>query len=80
MHMLIACVDSLSGFPEAINTCFPEAKIQLRIVDQGLIVLRVVTWKDYKAVTADLKRIYQSMTEQEASLELDQLAEQWDDK
>jgi len=79
-HMLIACVDGLSGFPEAINTCFPEAKIQLCIVHMVRNSLKFVPWKDYKAVTADLKRIYQSMTEQEANLELDQFAEQWDDK
>lgn len=79
-HILIACVDGLSGFPEAINTCFPEAKIQLCIVHMVRNSLKFVPWKDYKAVTADLKRIYQSMTEQEASMELDQFAERWDDK
>jgi len=79
-HFLIACVDGLSGFPEAINTCFPEAKIQLCIVHMVRNSLKFVPWKDYKAVTADLKRIYQSTTEQEASLELDQFADRWDDK
>ena len=42
--------------------------------------LKLVPWKDYKAVTADLKSIYPSITEQEASLELDRFSEKWDDK
>ena len=42
--------------------------------------MKFVPWKDYKAVTADLKCIYQSMTEQEASLELDRFSEKWDEK
>jgi len=42
--------------------------------------LRFVPWKDYKAVTKDLKMIYQSMTEEEGSLELDNFAKKWDDK
>jgi len=42
--------------------------------------LKLVPWKDYKAVTKDLKQIYQSMTEQEASLELERFAEKWDEK
>ena len=42
--------------------------------------LRYVSWKDYKSVTADLKKIYQSTTEEEALLALDQFAERWDDK
>ncbi len=79
-HMLITCVDGLSGFPDAINTVYPDAKIQLCIVHMVRNALRYVSWKDYKAVTAALKRIYKSATEQEASLELDNFAEAWDDK
>jgi len=79
-HMLIACVDGLKGFPDAINSTFPDAKIQLCIVHMVRNSLKLVPWKDYKAVTSDLKRIYQSITEQEASLELDHFSEKWDDK
>ena len=79
-HMLIACVDGLKGFPDAINATYPNAKIQLCIVHMVRNSLKFVPWKDYKAVTADLKRIYQSSTEQEASLELDYFADKWDDK
>jgi transposase-like protein len=79
-HMLIACVDGLKGFPDAISSTFPETKIQLCIVHMVRHSMKFVPWKDYKAVTADLKRIYQSITEQEASLELDSFAEKWDEK
>jgi putative transposase len=79
-HMLIACVDGLKGFPEAINSTFPETKIQLCIVHMVRNSVKFVPWKDYKELTADLKRIYQSVTEQEASLELDNFAEKWDEK
>ena len=79
-HMLIACVDGLKGFPEAINSTFPETKIQLCIVHMVRNSMKFVPWKDYKELTADLKRIYQSVTEQEASLELDNFAEKWDEK
>lgn len=77
---LICCVDGLTGFPDAINTVYPKAKIQLCIVHMVRNSLRFVSWKDYKAVTADLKRIYQSMTEEEARMELDEFANRWDEK
>ena len=79
-QILIACVDGLSGFPDAINTAFPQAKIQLCIVHMVRNSLKFVPWKDYKAVTADLKQIYSSATEQEGSLELDRFSETWDQK
>ncbi len=79
-QILIACVDGLSGFPDAVNTAFPDARLQLCIIHMVRNALKYVPWKDYKAVTADLKRIYQSTTEQEASLELDRFAETWDHK
>jgi putative transposase len=79
-HMLIACVDGLKGFPEAINSTLPKAKIQLCIVHMVRNSVKFVPWKDYKELTADLKRIYQSVTEQEASLELDSFSEKWDEK
>lgn len=77
---LICCVDGLSGFPEAINNVYPRAKIQLCIVHLVRHSLKFVSWKDYKGVTSDLKRIYQSMTEEEALLELEHFSEKWDSK
>ncbi len=59
-HILIACVDGLSGFPEAINTACPQARVQLCIVHMVRNSLKFVPWKDYKAVTADLKQISRS--------------------
>jgi transposase-like protein len=79
-QMLIACVDGLSGFPEAVEVVYPQAKVQLCIIHQVRNSLRYVSWKDYKAVTADLKSIYRSATEDEARLELEKFAEKWDEK
>jgi len=76
--ILIACVDGLKGFPDAINTVFPQTQIQLCIVHMVRNSLRYVSWKDYKAVTADLKRVYRAATEDEALLELDRFGEAWD--
>ena len=64
--ILIACVDGLKGFPDAINTVFPNTQIQLCIVHMVRNSMKYVPWKDYKPVAADLKRIYQSVTEEEA--------------
>ena len=78
--ILIACVDGLKGFPGAIQTVFPQTQIQLCIVHQVRNSIKFVPWKDYKPVTADLKRIYQSVTEEEALVALDQFSACWDDK
>jgi putative transposase len=78
--ILIACVDGLKGFPDAIQAVFPQTQIQLCIVHMVRNSVKYVPWKDYKPVTADLKRIYQSVTEEEALLALDQFADRWDDK
>lgn len=75
--ILIACVDGLTGFPEAIETEFPQTKIQLCIVHMVRNSLRYVSWKDYKAVTGDLKRIYRAPTEAEALRQLEAFAERW---
>ena len=79
-QILIACVDGLSGFPDAINTAFPDAKIQLCIIHMVRNSMKYVVWKDYKAVTAGLKRIYQSPTEEVARSERDSFAQVWDEK
>ena len=76
--ILIACVDGLKGFPDAINTVFPQTNIQLCIVHMLRNSLKYVSWKDYKAVTADLKRVYRSATEDEALLELERFGDAWD--
>ncbi|WP_373085933.1 IS256 family transposase [Sneathiella sp.] len=78
--ILIACVDGLKGFPDAINTAFPQTQVQLCIVHMVRNSVKYVPWKDYKAVTADLKRIYRAINEEEALRALDQFADRWDDK
>ena len=76
--ILIACVDGLKGFPDAINAVYPDTHIQLCIVHMVRNSLKYVAWKDYKAVTSDLKSIYQSATEDEAQLELERFSATWD--
>jgi len=78
--ILIACVDGLKGFPDAINTVYPNTRIQLCIVHMVRNSVKFVPWKDYKPVTADLKQIYQSVTEEEALKALDAFSERWDGK
>lgn len=76
--ILIACVDGLKGFPEAIQTVYPKALIQLCIVHMVRNSLKFVSWKDYKAVVADLKLIYQAISEASAQQALDAFAAKWD--
>lgn len=78
--ILIACVDGLKGFPDAITAAFPEAQVQLCIVHMVRNSMKYVPWKDYKAVAADLKQIYRSATEDAALLALEQFADHWDGK
>jgi putative transposase len=76
--MFIACVDGLKGFPESIATVFPEAQVQLCIVHQMRASLNYVSWKQRKAVAADLQPIYRASTVEEAEQRLDEFAAKWD--
>ena len=78
--IFIAAVDGLTGFPDAINTVYPQTKIQLCIVHMVRNSLKFVSWKDRKAVGAGLRKIYQSLTVEEAERELVAFAEIWDEK
>lgn len=78
--ILIACVDGLKGFPDAINSVYPQTHIQLCIIHMVRNSLKYVAWKDYKAVTGRLKAVYQAPTEAAALMALDAFAEEWDDK
>jgi len=78
--ILIACVDGLKGFPDAIQAVYPQTQIQLCIVHMVRNSVRYVPWKDYKAVTSDLKKIYQSATEEQALSSLDEFESRWDEK
>lgn len=76
--MLIACIDGLKGFPEAIETVYPDTNIQLCIVHMVRNSVRFVSWKDRKKITADLKNVYRAATEEEAKGQLDRFAAKWD--
>ncbi|MCX5757436.1 MAG: IS256 family transposase [Candidatus Hydrogenedentes bacterium] len=76
--VFIACVDGLTGFPDAIETVFPRAQVQLCIVHQVRASLNYVSWKQRKAVAADLQPIYRASTIEEAGLRLDEFAAKWD--
>ncbi|KFC77188.1 IS256 family transposase [Buttiauxella agrestis] len=78
--ILIACVDGLKGFPDAINSVYPQTHIQLCIIHMVRNSLKYVSWKDYKAVTGGLKMVYQAPTEEAALMALDNFADAWDDK
>jgi len=78
--ILIACVDGLTGFPQAIEAVYPDTRVQLCIIHMVRNSLKYVSWKDYKAVTADLKAVYRAATEAEARRQLEAFAERWDDK
>jgi putative transposase len=64
----------------SIEAVYPQARVQLCIIHQVRNSLKYVSWKDYKAVTADLKQIYRSATEDEALLELEKFSEKRDEK
>jgi transposase-like protein len=78
--ILIACVDGLKGFPDAIAAEYPQTKIQLCVVHMVRNSLKYVSWKDYRAITADLKQIYKAPTEDAALLELERFSEKWDEQ
>ena len=78
--IFIAAVDGLTGFPDAINTVYPQTKIQLCIVHMVRNSLKFVSWKDRKAVAVGLRKIYQSLSVEEAEQELAAFAEIWDEK
>lgn len=78
--ILIACIDGLKGFPDAINTVYPDTRIQLCIVHMVRNSLRFVAWKDYKAVTRDLKAIYQAPTEEATLQALEVFSDAWDER
>jgi len=77
-EILIACVDGLKGFPEAIAAEFPRTRIQLCIVHMVRNTLRFISWKERAKVAASLRNIYNAATEQEALVALDRFAEEWE--
>jgi len=78
--IFIACVNGLKGFPEAINSVFPDTQVQLCIVHMVRNSLKFVPHKEKKAVAKDLKYIYSSINEEEAQKQLNNFREKWDKK
>jgi transposase-like protein len=78
--ILIACIDGLKGFPEAIAAVFPQTEIQTCVVHQIRSSLRYIAEKDKKAFMADLKPVYQAFNQEEGYENLLQLEEKWGQK
>jgi len=78
--MFIACVDGLKGFPEAIESVYPETQVQLCVVHMVRNSLRFVPWKDKKAVVADLKIIYTATNAEVAKENLNAFRIKWNEK
>lgn len=76
--IFIACVDGLTGFPEAIEAVYPKAQVQLCIVHMVRNSLKYVGWKQRKIVAADLKLIYGAKTIDEAEIALTDFSEKWE--
>ena len=75
--VLIAVVDGLKSFPEAITAAFPQAAVQTCIVHLVRHSLNFCAWKDRKAVAVDLRAIYGAVTADQAAAELDVFEEKW---
>ena len=78
--ILIACVDGLKGFPEAINSAFPKTETQLCIVHMIRNSIKYVGSKYQKEFIADLKTVYKAPSEDKAAYELDKLIAKWGQK
>lgn len=78
--ILIACIDGLKGFPEAIATVYPQTQIQLCIVHQIRNSLKYVPEKDKKAFIADLKLVYTAINKEEGFRQLEALETKWGKK
>lgn len=78
--ILIASIDGLKGFPEAINAIFPNTEIQLCIVHQIRNSLKYVASKNQKQFAGELKTVYQAFNKEEAEAALDKLEAKWGKK
>jgi len=76
--ILIACVDGLKGFPEAIEAVYPQTQVQLCIVHLVRHSLKFVSWKQRKDMASDLKDIYGAPTEDQALANLELFGKKWD--
>jgi putative transposase len=73
----LVCVDGLKGFPQAIESIYPNAQVQLCMVHMVRASLNYVTWQDRKKLVADLKPIYRAATADEAERQLSEFETKW---
>ena len=78
--ILIACIDNLKGFKEAISSIYPQKELQQCIVHQIRTSMRYVSYKDRKALIKDLKTVYQANTAEMAESALEVVASKWESK
>jgi len=76
--ILIAAIDGLAGFPDAIESVYPKTQVQLCIVHMVRGSLRFVSWKERKEVSRDLRAIYRAPTLEAAEQALEAFAARWD--
>ena len=78
--ILIACIDNLKGFAEAIVSIYPQTEVQTCVVHQIRNSIKYMASKDQKAFMADLKPVYQAVSKDEAEHQLQELEEKWGKK
>ena len=79
-EILIACIDGLTGFPQAIDAVYPHAEVQQCIIHQIRNSTRFVSYKDLRRLMADLKLVYAAPSEETALEYLEEFASKWDAK
>ena len=78
--VFVACVDGLKGLPQAIESVYPQATVQACMVHMMRASLNYVTWKEKRAVAADLKPIYRATTAAEAEQQFSEFSDKWGGK
>lgn len=75
--ILIACIDGLNGFPDAIHAVFPQTRIQMCVIHQIRNSIKYVSYKGQKAFLSDLKKVYGAESEEIALRNLESMQEDW---
>lgn len=78
--ILIACIDNLQGFAEAIETIFPQTEVQLCVVHQIRNSQKYLSWKDVRPFLKDLGTVYRAATKEAAERNLDNLEKNWGER
>lgn len=78
--ILIASIDNLRGFSEAIENMFPKTEVQLCVIHQIRNTMKFISWKDSKELLRDLKAIYRASSKEIAEYNLDKFDEKWNKK